>query len=114
MNKFSGLCVKKGQNVGSIEISPIQTERKLKYYNYNLSDKLKQSYKKLDMHPIDNSMLEKGEEKTDIRFLRPLTESDLGIIEVTPQKEYFFATNASIEPVRKLSISDPLVFVSIE
>ena len=112
--KFSSLYTKKQQTVGSTEISPIQTERKINYYNYNLSDELQHSCKKVEKHPvsIDDYKNQKKQQKS-VMVLKPITEDDLGIMEVTTQKEYFFTNDVSIEPTRKLELSDPIITLSL-
>jgi hypothetical protein len=108
--RFSGLFLTGEQSVGSTEISPISSKRKLKYYNYNLSDKFQSSCKRIEKHVIDKDNKDNDSEKN---ILMPIAEMDTGLMEVTVQKEYVFMENVSIKPVRKLEISDPFSPLSL-
>ena len=103
--KFASLFMKNEEKIGSTEISPVEiTGRKFKYYNYNFTDKLKNSTKTIEMHPITNKQ-EKKNTQNEQNTKNETFEPEYYEMEVTRQKELIFTTNFSKEPSIKLQIS---------
>ena len=111
--RFSGLYLNGEQSIGSTEISPISCEKRLKYYNYNTSKKFESSCKKTEKHVVDKDEVVTKEDIDKKLILKPISQLDLDPMEIVAQKDYVFIENVSIQPTRKLVISDPVHQISL-